>query len=111
MGLAVHYLGVGQGLGPGARRVRLGPGIGDAAQGGGRPGPLAGARGWAGKPHSFGMNPLGFCPYGVTPDRLSPTTPARIRAMETSLTVETASPRKIIPAAAAPAAPMPVHTA
>jgi hypothetical protein len=26
----------------------------------------------------------------VTPDRLSPTTPARIRAIETSLTVETA---------------------
>ncbi len=49
--------------------------------------------------------------YGVTPDRLRPTTPARIRAIETSFTVETASPRKIMPTVAAPAAPIPVHTA
>ena len=49
--------------------------------------------------------------HGVTPDRLSPTTPARIRAIETSLIVETASPRKIMPTDAAPAAPIPVHTA
>ena len=49
--------------------------------------------------------------HGVTPDRLSPITPDRISAMETSFTVETASPRKSMPAAAAPAAPIPVHTA
>ncbi len=62
--------------------------------------------------HSFGI--VLFVPavfHGVTPDRLSPITPDRIRAIEASFTVETASPRKIMPTAAAPAAPIPVHTA
>ena len=48
---------------------------------------------------------------GVTPDRLRPMTPARIRPIDTSFRVETASPRKIMPTAAAPTAPIPVHTA
>ena len=34
---------------------------------------------------------------GVTPDRLSPTTPDRISVIETSLVTDTASPRKIMP--------------
>ena len=49
--------------------------------------------------------------HGVPPDRLSPTTPARISAIETSLATETASPRKIMPTVVAPAAPIPVQTA
>jgi membrane-associated protein len=49
--------------------------------------------------------------HGVTPERLRPVTPARISAIETSLVVETTSPRKIMPKLAAPAAPMPVQTA
>jgi hypothetical protein len=48
---------------------------------------------------------------GVTPDRLSPTTPTRIRPIDTSLVADTVSPRMAIPIAAVPAAPMPVHTA
>ena len=48
---------------------------------------------------------------GVAPERLSPTTPARISVIETSLVTETASPRKIMPTVVAPAAPIPVQTA
>jgi hypothetical protein len=48
---------------------------------------------------------------GVTPERLRPTTPARIRLIDTSLRVDTVSPRKAMPITAVPAAPMPVHTA
>ncbi|GEM_PF-4113621 len=49
--------------------------------------------------------------HGVTPDRFRPATPARIRPIDSSLAADTASPRKIMPAAAAPAAPIPVQTA
>ena len=38
-------------------------------------------------------------------------TPATMRPIETSLAVETASPRSSIPSTAVPAAPMPVQTA
>ena len=50
-------------------------------------------------------------PQGVTPDRLRPTTPARTRPIETSLRVDTVSPRKAMPMTAVPAAPIPVQTA
>ena len=49
--------------------------------------------------------------HGFTPDRLSPTTPARISAIDTSFTVETVSPSMTMPTVAAPAAPIPVQTA
>ena len=48
---------------------------------------------------------------GVTPDRLRPMTPARTRPIDTSLRVDTVSPRKAMPTIAVPAAPIPVHTA
>jgi hypothetical protein len=48
---------------------------------------------------------------GVTPDRLRPATPARTRPIDTSFRADTASPRKIMPIVAVPAAPIPVHTA
>src|SRR5215469_15425818 len=47
----------------------------------------------------------------VTPDRFSPTTPARISPIDTSFSADTDSPRARMPTAAAPAAPMPVHSA
>jgi membrane-associated protein len=48
---------------------------------------------------------------GVTPERLRPITPARISPIDTSFTVDTASPRNAMPTTAVPAAPIPVHTA
>src|SRR5262249_44873413 len=50
-------------------------------------------------------------PQGVTPDRFSPTMPARTSAIDTILRTDTDSLRKIMPTAAVPAAPMPVHNA
>src|SRR5215469_11017716 len=47
----------------------------------------------------------------VTPDRFSPTTPARISPIDTSFSADTDSPRARMPTAVAPAAPMPVHSA
>ena len=44
---------------------------------------------------------------GVTPDRLRPTTPARIKPIDTSFGVDTASPRKAMPTIAVPVAPIP----
>src|ERR1700730_4764290 len=49
--------------------------------------------------------------YGVTPDRLRPTTPDRISPIDTSFVADTTSPRNTMPTVAAPAAPIPVHTA
>lgn len=49
--------------------------------------------------------------YGMPPDRLSPTTPARIMPVDTRFTAGTASPGNTMPTAGAPAAPIPVHTA
>src|SRR5580693_2854359 len=49
--------------------------------------------------------------YGVTPDRLRPTTPDKIRPIDTSFVADTASPRNTMPTVAAPAAPIPVQTA
>ena len=49
--------------------------------------------------------------HGVTPERLSPITPARISPIETSFSVETASPRNAMPTIAVPAAPIPVQSA
>ena len=49
--------------------------------------------------------------YGVTPDRLRPITPDRISPIDTSFVADTASPRNTMPTVAAPAAPIPVHTA
>ena len=48
---------------------------------------------------------------GVTPDRLSTITPARISPIETSFTADTDSPSSHMPTTAVPAAPSPVHTA
>ncbi len=48
---------------------------------------------------------------GVTPDRFSPTTPASTSPIDTSLSVETDSPRATMPITAVPTAPMPVQTA
>jgi hypothetical protein len=77
--------------------------------------PTTGARhdgGTTGRQHSDTRRFPGLCAlYDVTPDRLSPTTPARMRAIDTSFTVEAASPRKTMPTVAAPAAPIPVQTA
>jgi len=61
--------------------------------------------------YSFFLGRPGKGQGGVTPDRLSPMTPARTRPIDTSFRVDTASPRKIIPMIAAPAAPIPVQTA
>ena len=49
--------------------------------------------------------------YGMPPDRLSPTTLARIEPVDTRFTAGTASPGNTMPIAGAPAAPIPVHTA
>ena len=61
--------------------------------------------------HSGGHESGGRAAQGVTPERLSPTTPDRISVIETSLVTDTASPRKIMPTVVAPAAPIPVQTA
>jgi len=48
---------------------------------------------------------------GVTPERFSPTMPARTSPIDTILRTDTDSPRTIMPTAAVPAAPIPVHSA
>ena len=50
-------------------------------------------------------------PHGVTPERFSPTMPARTSPIETILRTDTDSPRTIMPTTAVPAAPIPVHNA
>ena len=49
--------------------------------------------------------------YGVAPDRLMPTTPARTKAIDASFPADTAPPRKTMPTVAAPPTPIPVQTA
>src|SRR5260370_31473555 len=49
--------------------------------------------------------------YGVTPDRLRPTTPDRISPIDTSFVADTTSPRNTRPTVAPPAAPAPAHPA
>ena len=62
----------------------------------------------AGRPESGVVRPLG---QGVTPERFSPMMPARTSPIDTILRTDTDSPRTIMPTAAVPAAPMPVHNA
>jgi putative serine protease PepD len=50
-------------------------------------------------------------PQGVTPERFSPIMPARTSPIDTILRTDTDSLRKIMPTAAVPAAPIPVHNA
>ncbi|HUB37491.1 MAG TPA: trypsin-like peptidase domain-containing protein [Streptosporangiaceae bacterium] len=50
-------------------------------------------------------------PQGVTPERFSPMMPARTSPIDTILRTDTDSPRMIMPTAAVPAAPIPVHNA
>jgi putative serine protease PepD len=54
---------------------------------------------------------LRTAPQGVTPERFSPMMPASTSPIETILMTDTDSPRAIMPTAAVPAAPIPVHRA
>jgi S1-C subfamily serine protease len=50
-------------------------------------------------------------PQGVTPERFSPMMPARTSPIDAILRMDTDSPSAIMPTAAVPAAPIPVHSA